>query len=845
MQTVGKTDLYFWRGLDVGVGRARSLLADRESAPPFDPRRFTLPTMASLGADPAVPFLAGFAALLSRHRGTSDVVVCVGVGQNVVPVRVELTGDPTFRSAVRRIDQALSEAAARANGQCDAMDDTLSDRILGVAAMAAEHEPPSGHGLLLSVDVDAGAASLSHGAAVDPTTVDRMVDQLVALWEAAAAAPDRRIATFPAPADTGSHGQVVKGDNTASPRSDVLVHQRVARWAAVRPDAVAVTDGAVSLTYRELDERAARLADVLAGAGVGPDVPVGVCLPRSPDLVVGLLGVLKAGGAYVALDTDYPAERLAYLVADSAATVVVTTTDAGDRVPAGGHRVIHLDRIHDVPPSARTDVVVEAANLAYVVYTSGSTGRPKGVAVPHAGLSNLVSWHLDRYRMEPGSHAAQVAAAGFDASVWEIWSALAAGATLHIAAEADRSHPSAVLGWLAAHRIAVAFLPTPLAEEVLRLDPPDGLALRTLLTGGDRLVGRPRAGAPYRVVNHYGPTESSVVTTAGPVSATPGPGEPTTPPIGWPIDNLWVHVLDPEMRPVPVGVVGELYIAGVGLARGYVGRAAGTAERFVPDPFTAVPGGRLYRTGDLVRRGMAGTIEFVGRADRQIKINGFRIEPGEVEAQLRACPTVRDAVVTSWSDSAGVPHLVAYLTHEAGPGDVGGLRGHLRQRLPHHLVPTFLVPVDRIPVGPNGKTDLAALPEPTAVSEPVARTPVGPVEELLAALWAEALDRPEIGAHENFFALGGHSLLAGQILARVNHVFDLDLSVQALLWAPTVAEFAEAVEDATGPGRIAAIARLVRQVDELSDEEVERLLAEQSDPRGRPTGGHNDTEVAS
>jgi amino acid adenylation domain-containing protein len=602
-----------------------------------------------------------------------------------------------------------------------------------------------------------------------------------------------------------------------------LVHEQVEHQAAARPGAVAVTDGRHALTYPELNERAGRLARYLRSAGVGPDTPVGVCLRRSPDLVVALLGVLKAGGAYVPLDPDYPVDRLRYMLADAAPPVLITDScaipDESVRAAAGPRlRIMQVDdEPDDLPdgPSPSPD----ARCLAYIIYTSGSTGVPKGVMIPHAGLSGLVRWHLSRYQVGPGDHTSQIAATSFDASVWEIWPPLVAGATLHLAREEDRLHPDRMLAWLSECGITMAFLPTPMAEEILRLPPPPGMALRTLLTGGDRLVLRPPPGTPYELVNHYGPTEASVVTTA----ATVHPHGSDTPSIGYPIDGRRVHLLDDELRPVAPGKVGEVYIGGPGLARGYIGHPAETAARFVPDPFGEGAGARLYRTGDLARCREDGKLQFVGRADDQVQVRGFRVELGEVEAQLRSHPQVRDAVVVLREPGG----LVGYVTGTPdGPPSVGDLRRHLLQVLPPYMVPAWLVRLEAFPISPSGKIDRGALPAPGGGGQ-VARDPV---EEVIATIWRRTLSLPseyDLGVEDSFFGLGGHSILACQALSRVQKVFEAEVALGTMLADPTIAGIARTLRDCEEtPGRIAAIARVHQRIERLSDEEVERELAD-------------------
>jgi amino acid adenylation domain-containing protein len=597
-----------------------------------------------------------------------------------------------------------------------------------------------------------------------------------------------------------------------------LVHERVEVHASERPNAVAVTDGRRAVTYRELDERSGRLARHLRCLGVGPDTPVGVCLRRSPDLVVTLLGVLRAGGAYLPLDPDYPSDRLRHMLADAAPPVLLT--DGSVQVPSiPGAAVVRVGDVpEDLPALPRPPL--HPGCLAYIIYTSGSTGRPKGVMISHTSLSGLVRWHLSRYRIEAGDHTAQIAATSFDASGWEIWPSLAAGATLHLPREEDRLRPGRLLAWLVECGITVAFLPTPMAEEVLRLPPPLGLRLRTLLTGGDRLTLRPPSGTPYELVNHYGPTEATVVTTA----ATVHPHGSAAPAIGYPIDGRRVHLLDDELRPVSPGRTGELYVGGPGLARGYIGRPGQTASRFVPDPFGEGPGGRLYRTGDLARHCPDGALRFVGRADDQVQIHGFRVELGEVEAQLRSHPHVRDAIVVA-RDPGG---LAGYVTGiEDGQPEVSDLRRHLLRMLPSYMVPAWLVRMKEFPLSPNGKIDRGALPAPGACGW----APRDPVEEIIALVWRRTLGLPDeyvLGVEDSFFGLGGHSILAFQVLSRLREIFDIDIPFGTLSVEPTIAGIARTLRESEDtPGQITAIARLHQRIEQLTDEEVERELTGQ------------------
>ncbi|GAA2613923.1 non-ribosomal peptide synthetase [Streptomyces axinellae] len=601
------------------------------------------------------------------------------------------------------------------------------------------------------------------------------------------------------------------------------VHQQVAACAAARPDAPAIVSASGTLSYRELDERANQLAHQLTGLGVEPESRVAVHLRRSAESVIAQLAVLKAGGAYLPVDPAQPSARIEHVVADAAPAVLITQGRGAVPAPAAA---AHLDLTREAAavaarPVRVPDVPVLPDNLAYVIHTSGSTGTPKGVMVPHSGLANLVAWHVRRYGLGPGEHTAHVAALGFDASVWEVWPTLASGAVLHLPGEEDRSRPERLLAWLTAEGITVTFLPTPLAQEVLRLPTPSP-RLRTLLTGGDALTTTPPPGLPYALVNHYGPTEACVVTTA----ATVPPGAPGVPPIGHPIAGVRVQLLDEDARPVADGARGELYVGGAGLARGYLNRPGLTAERFLPDP-SGPPGSRVYRTGDVAARLPEGALCFHGRSDDQVQVRGFRVEPAEVAAVLSEHPAVTRAAVIARSG-----RLLGYVVPRPGegPGLAEAVRGHAAARLPEHMVPALVVVLDDIPLTVNGKIDRDALPDPLPPEAVVG--PRDALEELIADTWYDVLELPDRPAHihDDFYALGGHSLLASRLTVRLNDLFGVDLPLQTTFGAATIAALAgevRALEPA--PGHLADVTARHRHVAAMSDEEVEKLLAELGD----------------
>lgn len=590
------------------------------------------------------------------------------------------------------------------------------------------------------------------------------------------------------------------------PSSDTPVHTLVEEHARRTPAAPAVADGREAWTYAELDRRAGALAARLRELGVQRETIVAVCLERSAEMIAAWLGILKAGGAFLPIDPQYPAERIRFMLEDSGAPVVIRDGLQAERV--GNAR----------PPLAAG--VRPASDLAYVIYTSGSTGQPKGVQVEQRALLNLVAWHQHAFRVTAADRATQLASPAFDASVWEVWPYLAAGASVHIPDEDTRISPAALWRWLAAQRITISFLPTPLAEAMMDEPWPEGLALRALLTGGDKLKRRPPANFPCALINNYGPTENAVVSTSGVVAAVAAPAG--APSIGRPIANTRCLILDRALRPVPVGVTGELFVGGASLARGYLDRPQLTAERFPPlpaglechpldDKLPAFPGkgridchlmddNRVYRTGDLARWTAEGEIEFIGRLDHQVKIRGHRIELGEIEGVLQSHPAVREALVVARADERAGAQLVAYALAECHPlGDnlAAQVVEHLRGKLPAYMVPSALVFLESWPLTPNGKIDRAALPAPRATPNDAAidtAAPHTPTELAVARIWAEILGRTSVGRHENFFDLGGHSLLAAQVVSRLNQSLQAALTVRAVFDQPTVAGLAREVD---------------------------------------------------
>jgi amino acid adenylation domain-containing protein len=596
------------------------------------------------------------------------------------------------------------------------------------------------------------------------------------------------------------------------------VPQLVAAQATIRPDAIAAVYGKMLITYKELDQRAEKLACWLQSLGVGPDVVVAVHLNRSLAMIVAALAVMKAGGAYLPLDPTYPAERLTFMLNNAQARVLLTSQCLRNALAEPPKQLVILDaegRFEGKATANSLPAKVEPRHLAYVIYTSGSTGQPKGVEITHRGLSNLVSWHQKAFKVSPGDRASQLSALGFDAAVWEIWPYLAAGARIHLADSVAIHEPAAVRDWLLSEGITISFLPTPLAEQIMMLDWPTSCSLRLLLTGADTLHHYPPRKLPFVLVNNYGPTECAVVATSGTVFPDERPER--LPSIGRPIDNVQIYILDEHMQQVASGEAGEICIGGAGVARGYRNRPNLTAVKFVGNPFALDPDGRLYKTGDLGRCHPDGQIEFLGRVDDQIKIRGFRIEPAEIVRVIDQHPGVRASVVIAREVAPGDKRLVAYFVPAASALPTHTeLRNAIAFRLPEYMIPGAFVKLETLPLNASGKVDRAALPAPTAentLRDDTYIAPRTPIEERLASMLAPLLGLDKVSVDDNFFLLGGHSLLGTQLIARVRDAFDVDLALRALFDAPTVARLSAQVE-----------ALLVAKLESMSEAEAERLL---------------------
>jgi amino acid adenylation domain-containing protein len=577
-----------------------------------------------------------------------------------------------------------------------------------------------------------------------------------------------------------------------------MLSKRIAALASSQPARVALRAGASVLRYDELDANANRLAWYLKALTLPREAAVAICLPRSFEQVIASLAVMKAGGAFLPLDPSWPSERLRALLDESGAVAVITNAEMAPWLSGRGRMTICADRDAAVIRAAPTHAAIDPGDedLAYILYTSGSTGTPKGVEVTHGNLDNLIRWHCEAFAVTESDRASHLAGLGFDAAVWEIWPYLFAGASVSLAPERVRTAPALLQRWLLDEQITIGFVPTALAEPLLVADWPAETRLRVLLTGADTLRVYPPAGLPFRLVNNYGPTECAVVATSGVIPQV-GQSEPL-PPIGRAITGVQIHLLDAEGHHVPTGTIGEIFIGGAGVGRGYRNRPDLTAASFLPDPFADRRGARLYRTGDFGRELPDGQILFCGRADDQEKIRGHRVEPNEIAFVLNRHPLVACSTVVARACGDGEKQLVAYILPAAGGVPTGeALRALVADQLPAYMVPARFVRIEALPLNSSGKLDKLALPPPSdenALDRLPFRAPATPLEARLAAIVASVLGIDRVGIEDNFFLLGGHSLLGTQVVLRIRDAFGIEFTLWHLFAAQTVANLAGTVE---------------------------------------------------
>ena len=777
--------------------------------------------------------LAGFSALLHRYTAETDIAVgtpiagrtrpeaeqLIGDFVNTLVLRTDLDGAPSFRDLLGRVRETTLGAYAHQDLPFERLVDELRpERSLSHAPLFQVLFALQNMGeLALRLDgVEVEELSVERGTArfdlalalveredgiqvlaeyatdlFERGTVDRMLEHFRALLAAAASNPALSITDLPLLSDGEREVVVSAWNQTAAPYAAGPVHALVSAQAARTPDASAVVGAGDALTYAGLDARSNRLANHLVRGGVVRGDMVAIAMERSPSLLVAMLAVWKAGAAYVPIDPAYPEDRRAYMLGDSGARVVLTDTASVDAI-ATDARVVVIDRIDLTAEGASTPMVaVDADDLAYVIYTSGSTGRPKGVMVPHGGVINF----LASMAREPGISADDVLAAvtslSFDIAVLELLLPLTVGAKVVIATR-DEAMDAAQLSALLADSGATVMQATPATWRMLVQSGWDGDARLAILSGGEALqadLARDLLPRGRGLWNLYGPTETTIWSAVDRVESA----ESIT--LGQAIANTQLYVLDPSLRPCPLGVPGELYIGGEGVVRGYLRRPALTAERFVPDAFAKEPGARLYRTGDRVRRRADGALEFLGRIDFQVKVRGFRIELGEIEAALAEHESVREAVAVVREDAPGDARIVAYLVADNVAPAADALRQMLAKRLPDYMVPSAFVVLDAMPLTPNGKVDRKALPAPEwSVDADAYVAPRTATEQTLAALWSELLGVEQVGANDGFFALGGHSLRAARLASRVRTVFAIELPLRAVFEQATLSNIAAEID---------------------------------------------------
>jgi amino acid adenylation domain-containing protein len=797
--------------------------------------------------------LAAFQVLLSKYNGSEDIVVgtpiagrtrdevaeLIGFFVNTLVLRTDLGGDPSFREVLGRVREVtlgayehqelpfeklvaeLQPERSLSHSPLVQVAFSLQDGSQPAGALAA---PPTGGfaGLhaggveaefgTTKFDLDLSFAAHPQGLSgalsystdlFDRGTIVRMLGHLERVLMQAAADADVRLSQLDLLSVAERRTVVEEWNATDTAFSaGACIHELFEAQVERTPDAEAVAFEGERLTYAELNARANRLAHHLRALGVGPDARVGICVERGPEMVVGALAVLKAGGAYLPLDPAYPADRLRYMLEDSAPAALVTQSSLAGTFAGLDVPVVELDAPAaawaEGPETNPVCAGLTPEHLAYVIYTSGSTGRPKGVMVQHRSLVNHTAWQAAAFGIGARDTVLQRTSISFDASVWELWTPLATGARMLILSSDAMKDPGAIGRAVEEGGVTVAqFVPTLLQAVLGALPAGASLPCRTLFCGGEplsaALVEEARAAGVGEVVNLYGPTEATIDSTWQPCAA----GDVRAPAIGRPIANARTYVLDARGAPAAVGVAGELYVGGAGVARGYLGRAALTAERFVPDPFSVDGGARMYRTGDLGRWRADGTLEFLGRTDFQVKVRGFRIELGEIEAALRSHDAVRDALVLAREDASGDKRLVAYYLADEMVA-VEALRAHLGERLPEYMVPAAYVWMQAYPLTPNGKVDRKALlaPEGDAFSARGYEAPAGETEKAVAAIWAELLGAERIGRHDHFFELGGHSLLAVRVVSRVRQALGVEAEIRDLFARPVLADFARGLENA-------------------------------------------------
>ncbi|MHC4454089.1 MAG: non-ribosomal peptide synthetase, partial [Planctomycetota bacterium] len=826
--------------------------------------------------------LAAFNVLLYRYTGVDDILVgtpianrtrmeieeLIGFFVNTLVLRADLSGNPSFSEFLHRVREVALEAYIHQDLPFEKLveemqpERSLSYSPLFQVMFAFQNFPSKSLEMsnltLTTIEVDSKTSKFDLTLFVSETeqglmvlmeyntdifnqdTIRRMLGHYQTLLASITRNPDNSVSTLPILTKGEQDQMLLEWNNTKTDfPHNKCIHQLFEMQVEKSADAVALVYEDDQLSYLELNERSNQLAHYLQKLGVGTDVLVGICMERSLEMVIGILGILKAGGACVPMDPLNPTERLTFMMADARVPVVLTTKSFLDGIPHNGAKIVCLSDEEDIREQAKENPSTKATsdNLVYVIYTSGSTGQPKGVALPHHAISNLISWQLKNTTLSEGARTLQLTSLSFDVSFQEIFTSLCSGGSLILIPESIRQDIENVAIFIANKKIDRLFLPFVVLQQLAEVIQRGNLciSLREVITAGEQLR---ITSAIYELFNQlencsfynqYGPSETHVVTS---YALGDSPKDwPYLPPIGSPIDNTMVYITDSNLQPVPIGVTGELLISGIGVGRGYLNLPEMTKEKFISNPFSKDYKDRLYKTGDLVRYLPNGNIEFLGRIDNQVKIRGYRVELGEIEAVLDQFPGVKQVVVLAREDEPGNKRLVAYIVLEKGhKQSTSEPRDFLKKKLPEYMIPSVFIMLEILPLLPNGKVDRKALPAPDQKRPELEKefvAPSTPMEIKLADIWCQLLNLEEVGVNDNFFELGGHSILATQLVFRIAENFQAELPLRVVFESPFIAEIAlkiEQINEKTGENE--ELGRLLDELEELSDDEVQRHLKE-------------------
>jgi amino acid adenylation domain-containing protein len=858
--------------------------------------------------------LAAFKTLLYRYTGSEDVVVgspianrnraeiegLIGCFVNTLVLRTELSGNPTFRALLRRVREVTLGAYAHQDLPFEKLVEELAtERNLSYTplfqVMFVMQDNVSMSALELSgltwnaleIDNDTTKFDLTLGVTevggrlvgtleystdlFEADTITRMTEHLQTLLKAMVANPDQPLSTLPLLTSAEQQQLWDWNQTQADYPVDVCLHKQFEAQVEQTPDAVAVVFENQQLTYRELNQRANQLAHYLQQLGVKPEVLVGLCVDRSLEMIIGILGILKAGGAYLPLDPAYPQERLAFMLEDAQVPILLTQahlltdlpqhpadqplcrgTGGGTPSPSGGFggkppklgfsqkllsftQILCLDADWNLCADQSQENPISgvtAENAIYAIYTSGSTGKPKGVINTHLGLSNRLLWMQDTYRLTAADSVLQKTSFSFDVSVWEFFLPLITGARLVLAKPGGHQDSAYLVKLITKEQITTLhFVPSMLRVFLEESELEKCSAIKRVICSGEALPFDLQeqffARLDAELHNLYGPTEAAIDVTFW--ACQQGCTEQIVP-IGRPIANTQIYLLDRHLQPVPIGVSGELHIGGLGLARGYLNRPEITAEKFIANPFSGELGARLYKTGDLARYRPDGSIEFLGRIDHQVKLRGFRIELGEIEAVLSQHPAVSEVVVLAREDEPGNKCLVAYVVSEPKSAlSTQELRGFVEEKLPHYMVPSAFVLLEALPLTLNGKVNRQALPAPNPVQREGFVAPRTAAEEIVAGIWKQVLGIEQVGVGDNFFELGGHSLMTTQVISRLRQVFQVELPIRSLFDSPTVEGLVNAIAKIWGDRQVVEeIARTLKEIEQISESEAQTILSNQN-----------------